>query len=197
MSNPDPNNRHRHPSWPPPTDSKPIPPSSWAKKTGFKPKFSGETNASNSGQINRLPPEPPQVDLEAGSVRPPSNGVVQSNNVNATAVPVAVPVVKDQTVKKRRDSDGVPSTNGQVNPAPGTGTGTGTEQATQVRRTSRNEEVVDGLVVDDEGFASRHAHMKYELRDFPGLGIIRNVFGNFGVLNFIYELRNQTRTPDT
>ncbi|AES88453.2 nucleobase-ascorbate transporter-like protein [Medicago truncatula] len=164
MSNPDPNNRHRHPSWPPPTDSKPIPPSSWAKKTGFKPKFSGETNASNSGQINRIPPEPPQVDLEAGPVRPPSNGVVQSNNVNAT-VPVPVPVVKDQTVKKRRDSDGVPSTNGQANPAPGTGT----EQATQVRRTLRNEEVVDGLVVDDEGFASRHAHMKYELRDFPGL----------------------------
>jgi nucleobase transporter 1/2 len=116
------------------------------------------------------------VDLEAGRVRPPPNGVAQSDNV-AVTVPVAVPVVKDQTVKKRRDSDGVPSTNGQVNPAPGTGTGAGTEQPSQVRRTVRNEEVVDGLVVDDEGFASRHAHMKYELRDSPGLGINLKCFG--------------------
>ncbi|XP_045831936.1 nucleobase-ascorbate transporter 12-like [Trifolium pratense] len=168
MSNSDPNNRHRHGSWPPPTDDKPMPPSSWAKKTGFKPKFSGETNASDSGQINRLPPkarevEPLQVDLEAGRVRPPPNGVAQSDNVAVT-----VPVVKEQTVKKRRDSDGVPSTNGQVNPPPGMGTGT--EQPSQVPRTvGRREEVVDGLVVDDEGFASRHAHMKYELRDSPGL----------------------------
>ncbi|CAL5212238.1 unnamed protein product [Lathyrus oleraceus] len=166
-SDSDPSNRHRHGSWPPPTDAKPIPPASWAKKTGFKPKFSGETNTSDSGQIiNHFPPkvrepEPqPQLDLEAGLVRKPANGVAQSNNVT---IPVSVPVVKDQTVKKRRDSDGVPSTNGQGNPAPAT------DQPPQVRRTARHEEVVDGLVVDDEGLASRHPHMKYELRDSPGL----------------------------
>lgn len=175
-SDSDPSNRHRHGSWPPPTDAKPIPPASWAKKTGFKPKFSGETNTSDSGQIiNHFPPkvrepEPqPQLDLEAGLVRKPANGVAQSNNVT---IPVSVPVVKDQTVKKRRDSDGVPSTNGQGNPAPAT------DQPPQVRRTARHEEVVDGLVVDDEGLASRHPHMKYELRDSPGLGISWSCFGN-------------------
>lgn len=168
----------RHGSWPPPADAKPIPPSSWAKKTGFKPKFSGETNASDSGQIiNILPhkvrqsePQPqPELDLEAGCVRPPANGVAQSNNVS---IPVSVPVVKEQTVKKRRDSDGVPSTNGQANPAPVA------EQPPQVRRVSRQEEMVDGLVVDDEGLASRHPHMKYELRDSPGLGSSWSCFGN-------------------
>lgn len=167
MSNSDTINRHRIGSWPPATDSKPLPPSSWAKKTGFKPKFSGETNASDSGQISRLPPKPrepePLPDLEAGRVRATANDVARGNNVT---VPVPVPPssAKDQTVvKKRRDSDGVPSTNGQATPA---------DQPMQPRRTVRHEEVVvDGLVVDDEGFASRHLHMKYELRDSPGLGI--------------------------
>ncbi|KAL2498665.1 GDP-mannose transporter GONST1 [Abeliophyllum distichum] len=44
------------------------------------------------------------------------------------------------------------------------------------RRALRDEEVaapIDVLpqaVVDDDGFVSRHSHMKYELRDTPGLG---------------------------
>lgn len=183
MSHSDNSNLHRHGSWPPATDAKPIPPSSWAKKTGFKPKFSGETNATDSGQINRLSPKPTeserQLDLEAGRVRPPVNGVVHNNNVTVS-VPAApatapVPVAKDQVAKKRRDSDGVPSTNGQANPAPVT---------EQPRRTARFEEVLDGLVVNDEEFASRHAHMKYELRDFPGLGISWNFCRIFEFFDF-------------
>jgi nucleobase transporter 1/2 len=73
-----------------------------------------------------------------------------------------LPVSKDFVGKKRRDSDGVPSTNGQVKD--------GVEQP--VRRTARSEEVVGSLpqTVDDDGFVVRHSHMKYELRDSPGLG---------------------------
>lgn len=139
-----------------------MPPSSWAKKTGFRPKFSGETNAAHSGQISVPQPKPresqPIPDLEMGRVRPPPNGVAQGEKVPVPA--------KDQSVKKRRDSDGVPSTNGQATPA-----AVVVEEPSQPRRTARHEELVEGLTVDDEGFASRHLHMKYELRDSPGLGI--------------------------
>lgn len=139
-----------------------MPPSSWAKKTGFRPKFSGETNAAHSGQISVPQPKPrepqPVPDLEMGRVRPPPNGVAQGQKVP--------PPAKDQSVKKRRDSDGVPSTNGQATPAAAV-----VEEPSQPRRTARHEELVEGLTVDDEGFASRHLHMKYELRDSPGLGI--------------------------
>lgn len=141
-----------------------MPPSSWAKKTGFKPKFSGETNAGDSGQIS-LPPKPrePDVstDLEAGRVRPTpqaANGVAHREKV-----PPLPPSSKDQVVtKKRRDSDGVPSTNGQAT----------AEQPPPPRRPARSEEVVGALpqTVDDDCFVSRHSHMKYELRDSPGLG---------------------------
>ncbi|XP_065866089.1 nucleobase-ascorbate transporter 12 [Euphorbia lathyris] len=178
MSNSDPKTRPKPGSWPPLPESSPLPPSTWAKRTGFRPKFSGETNASDSGQIS-LPPRPDsQTDLEAGRVRTqaatatttattrtPSPAAV---NGTATAVPVEN---KDQTtVKRRRDSDGggAPKkesghgANGQgpVAAAPTEGT----------RRVTRNEEAVDvlPLTVDDDVFV-RHSHMKYELRDTPGL----------------------------
>lgn len=156
MSEPDPKPRQRSVQWSPATtpESKPIPPSSWAKKTGFKPKFSGETNAGDSGQISLpIKSKEPDVnsDLEAGRVRatPPAlNGV-------AKVLPS-----KDLVVKKRKDSDGVPSINGQTN------------AELPVRRTARSDEVVGSLpqIVDDDEFVSRHSHMKYELRDSPGLG---------------------------
>lgn len=158
-----------------------MPPSSWAKRTGFRPKFSGETNASDSGQIVAVPqPKPPpqpqpasqpkprepetqphprpqpqpqpqaQPDLEAGRTRAAVNGV--SDN-------------KDHTVKKRRDSDGPPAKgsgpNGQAQSGP-------TDHAR--RPTARSGEVVDVLPNDDDGFVGRPTHMKYELRDTPGLG---------------------------
>lgn len=168
MSNSDHNARQRPGSRPPVPDTKAMPPSSWAKRTGFKPKFSGETNASDSGQIS-LPPKPreakAQLDLEAGRVRAPpaANGepgvekVVPSSN-------------KEPAVKKPRDSNGMPkstvlNTNRQA-------TATPADQQSGPRRTRRHEEVIDVLpqTADDNGFVSRHSRMKYELRDSPGLG---------------------------
>ena len=166
MSNSDPKTRPRPGPWPPaPAPGvKAMPPASWAKKTGFKPKFSGEANASDSGQISLQPkPREPDtnVDLEAGRARDPANGVAHQNKVPP------LPPSKDQLVKKRRDPDGlpkssVPSTNGQATAEP--------PPPPPPRRTARHEEVVDAPPQDDDDFVSRHSHMKYELRDSPGLG---------------------------
>lgn len=175
MSNSDPKARSKPGPWLPAPESSPLPPSSWAKRTGFRPKFSGETNVSDSGQIS-LPPKPKeqsdnQPDLEAGRARaaPTTTATPTPAAVNGTET--AVPTEnKDQRVKRRRDSDGggAPKkesghgTNGQAPVAPTEGT----------RRAARNEEVVDVLpqTVEDNGFVGRHSHMKYELRDTPGLG---------------------------
>ncbi|TKY67108.1 Nucleobase-ascorbate transporter 12 [Spatholobus suberectus] len=182
MSNSDPNNRNRQASSPP--EPKPVPPSSWAKKTGFKPKFSGETNAGDSGPITTPPPKPrepePNLDLEAGRVRTPAttNGVAPGDKAPA---PVPPPPAM---AKKRRDFEGVPkssvpSTNGQA-PA-----------AEQPRRTARHEEVVDGLPVDNDGFVSRHSHMKYDLRDSPGLVPI----GVYGMQHYVSILGSLVLIP--
>lgn len=77
---------------------------------------------------------------------------------------------KEQTVKRRKDSDGgskSAAANGQA-----AGAGGATEPNSQPRRAARSEEVVDVLPhgLDDDGYVSRHSHMKYELRDTPGLG---------------------------
>ncbi|KAF7805681.1 nucleobase-ascorbate transporter 12 [Senna tora] len=193
MSNSDPKTRQRPGPWPPAPDSAAMPPSSWAKKTGFKPKFSGETTASDSGQIS-LPPRPrePEAkpDLEAGRARaqPPANGEAQAE------MPPP-PSIKDQTVKKRKDSDGVPkssvpSTNGQATVAPAAAP---VDQPSQPRRTTRHEEVIDVLpqTVDDDGFVSRHSHMKYELRDSPGLVPI----GLYGLQHYISILGSLILVP--
>lgn len=170
MSNSDPKTRERPGPWPPVPESSAMPPSSWAKRTGFRPKFSGETNASDSGQVvapSPLPPQPKardpdpaQPDLEAGRARA-VNGVRESEKV----VPTPPQTDKDRTVRKRRDSDGLPKSSGQN----GQAQGGPTDQAS--RRPVRSEEVVDVLPqsVDDDDFVGRHAHMKYELRDSPGL----------------------------
>ncbi|KAE9616731.1 hypothetical protein Lal_00034077 [Lupinus albus] len=142
------------------SDPKPMHPSSWAKKTGFKPKFSGETNAFHSGQIT-LPNNPTQpdinLDLESGRVRNP-----ELTNANGNGNGVGAAQVEKVMVKKRRDSDGapknsVPSTNGQANAPP--------LVDQPPRRAARHEDVVD----DDDEFVRRQSHMNYELRDSPGL----------------------------
>ncbi|MED6112116.1 Nucleobase-ascorbate transporter 12 [Stylosanthes scabra] len=192
MSNSDPNHRNRPPS----PDTKPLPPSSWAKKTGFRPKFSGETNATDSGQL-ALPPRPPQpapanTDLQAARPRPPANGVPPPTDKVPPVVPVPVPP-KDQPAKKRRDSDGgtkgsVPSTNGQA-PPPATATAAApVDQPQHARRASRHEEVVD---VEDDGFVPRHSHMKYELRDSPGLVPI----GVYGIQHYVSILGSLILIP--
>ncbi|KAG5577941.1 hypothetical protein H5410_058075 [Solanum commersonii] len=179
MASSDPNKRPRPGPWPPAPESAAMPPTTWAKKTGFRPKFSGETNASDSGQIGiqqqstRRRESDPNLDLEAGRVR------TRQEKVNGETTGE-----KDKPpVRKRRDSDGggggvAKSTNGQAVGTTTTATAEPAAAATTAaaaqqpaRRVSRNEEVVDVLpqIVDDDGFMSRHSHMKYELRDTPGL----------------------------
>ncbi|PON45768.1 Nucleobase-ascorbate transporter [Parasponia andersonii] len=178
MSNSDHKPRPRPGPWPPaPEGSAAMPPSSWAKRTGFKPKFSGETNASDSGQIS-LPPRPrepgPQPDLETGRARRTAtvNGRAEGEKVlqpKPLAPPAPAPE-KEKMVKKRREADGVPmnSSNG----ANGNGAAVpGSDPPSQHRRPARSEEAIDVLPqsVDDDGVMARHSHMKYELRDTPGL----------------------------
>ncbi|XP_076887225.1 nucleobase-ascorbate transporter 12-like [Bidens hawaiensis] len=133
-----------------------IPPSSWAKRTGFRPRFSGETNAStDSGQITTHP-----VDTtEAVQPRPtpaPVNGSAPD---------------KDQPVKKKKEVElgaaRLPPKPG-VNRQPNNIAASAPAQPSQ--RVARNADVENPLpqVVDDE-YVTRHARMKYELRDTPGL----------------------------
>ncbi|KAL4568242.1 hypothetical protein LXL04_023850 [Taraxacum kok-saghyz] len=103
--NSDPSKPSKPGTWPPGQDSNDapaMPPSSWAKRTGFRPRFSGETNASDSGQITR-----PPVDLEAGRVPPAPavNGTAPPPSANAQ---VQAQSDKDQSVKKGREPEGGP-----------------------------------------------------------------------------------------
>lgn len=208
MSSSDPKTRPKPGPWPPAPDATPVPPSSWAKRTGFRPKFSGETNASDSGQIS-LPPKPRepvnQPDLEAGRARatpppapvpaPASSQALANGDGEKVPAPVA-PTNKDQTVKRRRDSDKGLSMNGNGH---GNGNGSGPAGPTetnqhpqpQPRRAPRNEEmvVVDGM--DDDGFTSRHSHMKYQLRDTPGLVPI----GLYGIQHYLSMLGSLILIP--
>ncbi|KAG7947621.1 hypothetical protein I3843_14G104100 [Carya illinoinensis] len=173
----------------PTLESPAMPPSSWAKRTGFRPKFSGETNASDSRQVIAPSPKPrepdkAQPDLEAGRGR-----AVNGEQENKKVVPPTPPQTDmDRTVKKRRDSDRPPKStvsNGQDPGAP-------TEQGS--RRSARSEEVVDVLprsVDDDDGFVGRHMHMKYELRDTPGLVPI----GLYGFQHYISMLGSLILIP--
>ncbi|KAK4409052.1 Nucleobase-ascorbate transporter 12 [Sesamum angolense] len=196
MASSDPSKRPRPGPWPPAPESAAMPPSSWAKRTGFRPKFSGETNASDSGQITSLPPQqPPQaqakprqpdanLDLEAGRPRPSptSNGdaVVARDREKDKEKELTTPV------RKRRDSDGGKNLAANGQPAAGEGS----------RRVARNEEAaaVDMLpqsVMDDDGFVARHSHMKYELRDTPGLVPI----GLYGFQHFLSMLGSVILIP--
>uniref|UniRef100_A0A162AJ32 Nucleobase-ascorbate transporter 12 n=1 Tax=Daucus carota subsp. sativus TaxID=79200 RepID=A0A162AJ32_DAUCS len=156
----DPTKRPRPGPFPPVPEGAAMPASSWAKRTNFKPKFSGETNASNSGQLSLQPnpkSTPAQVDLEAGrSV----NGGAQVNNV-------PVPE-KTQVLKKRRDSDGgaAPAAAPAAEVPPPKRTSL---PSVPQPRAVRSDEAVLPQTVEDDEFVSRHSHMKYELRDSPGL----------------------------
>ncbi|GFQ01415.1 nucleobase-ascorbate transporter 12 [Phtheirospermum japonicum] len=178
-----------------------MPPSSWAKRTGFRPKFSGETNASDSGQITALPPPQPPVqaparpkqpdaslDLEAGRPRP--GPTANGEAVVARDRPKEKEKEKEKEhtppVRKRRDSDG--GRNVAANGPAAVGEGS--------RRAARNEEgaAVDVLpqsVLDDDGFVARHSHMKYELRDTPGLVPI----GLYGFQHFLSMLGSLILIP--
>ncbi|KAK9032730.1 hypothetical protein V6N11_056986 [Hibiscus sabdariffa] len=163
MPTSDPKTRPKPAAVPPDPDAPPVPPSSWAKRTGFKPKFSGEANASDSGHI-ALPPRAREnnnrPDIEAGRARqtpPAANGEQQKKSEKGPAE------------KRRSEVDGA---NKGSSAFAANGHAVNSGAAPQpTRRPSRNEEVVDVLPqsVDDEGFVGRQSHMKYELRDTPGL----------------------------
>ncbi|CAA2965429.1 nucleobase-ascorbate transporter 12 [Olea europaea subsp. europaea] len=175
MASSDPSKRPR-PGQP---DSTAMPPSSWAKRTGFRPKFSGETNASDSGQITSLPQvqskpkEPnPNIDLEAGRPKPsPAKPPLPTSNGEPGAVNTPGDKEKEQTppVRKRKDSDGGGNfgANGQPPAA-----GEGSRRALRDEAAAAPVDVLPQTALDDDGFVSRHAHMKYELRDTPGLAYL-------------------------
>lgn len=185
MASSDPNKKPKPGPWPPVPESKPMPPTSWAKKTGFRPKFSGETNASDSGPIGSVPKSRGSdsvVDLELGRSRPLPTANGPPPQPPPAAAPAAAAAEKEVVpVKRRRDSDGgsggakgpVPIANGQA--AEGGGR----------RGAGRSEEGVEMVPqvqnVDDDGFVGRQSHMKYELRDSPGLVPI----GFYGLQHFI------------
>ncbi|CAH1437867.1 unnamed protein product [Lactuca virosa] len=192
--NSDPTKRPKPGPWPPGQDSNDapaMPPSSWAKRTGFRPRFSGETNASDSGQITR-----PPVDLEAGRVRPvPAvNGTAPPPPANAQA---QVQSDKDQSVKKKREAEGgparLPPKHGANRPPAHNAVAVETPAAPQPsQRVVRNENGENALpqTVDDE-FVSRHSHMKYELRDTPGLVPI----GFYGFQHYLSMLGSLVLIP--
>ncbi|XP_058197768.1 nucleobase-ascorbate transporter 12 [Rhododendron vialii] len=198
MASSDPPKRPRPGPWPPAPESTAMPPSSWAKRTGFRPKFSGEANAPDSGQIAPQPkPRDPDsnLDLESGLAPPAAaanGGPEKVKTPPPPPPPSRKPAEEGQAVKKRRESNGgggggggrksseAPTANGQV---------TGAEAPP--RRPVRND--VDGLaqIVDDDGFGSRHSHMKYELRDKPGLVPI----GLYGFQHYLSMLGSLVLIP--
>ncbi|GAB2234859.1 hypothetical protein Droror1_Dr00004126 [Drosera rotundifolia] len=157
-SNPNQQHRqHQRPRWPPAPDAAPMPPSTWAKRTGFRPKFSGETTATDSSGPIIAPPPP--TSATATSLRPREGGSVvdleagrntgQAQQVNGRQ--------QKEIVKKRSDSDG----GGNGNVVEGAG-----RRVADVFPRSVLDDGGDG---DDAYVGARHSHMKYELRDTPGL----------------------------
>ncbi|XP_012852872.1 PREDICTED: nucleobase-ascorbate transporter 12 [Erythranthe guttata] len=209
MASSDPSKKPRPGPWPPAPDSAAMPPSSWAKRTGFRPKFSGETNASDSGQITTLPLPPAQppvqeqaqakpkqpdsnLDLEAGPVAPRQGPT--SNGEAVVARDRAKEKDKELTppVRKRRESDGGKNLGANGLPTAGEGS-----------RRARNDgaATVDVLPqsLDDDGFISRNSHMKYELRDSPGLDSVVALLKVkiMSPLITFYRLCNDGGTEDT
>ncbi|KAL5830914.1 hypothetical protein ACOSQ4_016268 [Xanthoceras sorbifolium] len=200
MSSSDPKARPKPGPWPPAPDSAPLPPSSWAKRTGFRPKFSGETNASDSGQItltHRTKELDTQPDLEAGRTRtippptlPPPPAHQPVVNGETEKVPAAGSN-KDQSVKRRKESDKGLGVNGNGNGNGSDPVGQPDPNQQPPRRASRNEDVVVVDGVDDDGFVARHSHMNYNLRDTPGLVPI----GLYGFQHYLSMLGSLVLIP--
>lgn len=170
MAAPDPTKRPRPGPWPPLPEetTTAMPPTSWAKRTGFRPKFSGETNATNSGQLQQpQPPPPPLQSKPPPTIRQEEAGRPNPVDLELGRRPKVSGQPADEKVK-RRDSNGKNNVNGQA-----------AETTTTSRRAVRKEEEEEVLAVEEnEGFGGRQTHMNYELRDTPGLGenLIINVY---------------------
>ena len=151
-----------------------MPPASWAKRTGFKGRVSGESISGDSGQLLlSRPAKTPEVvpDLEAGRPRPtpppasapaPVNGGDKAKNERTAAAPTPV---GDQPPKRRKNSDGGEGKGLGVN-------GNGTRKPDPPPPKSRREEDPVSLaqVPEEDDFVGRRPHINYDLRDSPGLG---------------------------
>ncbi|CAN8247163.1 unnamed protein product [Cochlearia groenlandica] len=185
-------------SWPPPPDSSPMPPSTWAKRTGFRPKFSGEaTSTTDSGSlpvsVRARKPET-QPDLEAGQprLRPPpvpsvANGEIDKDKKEKPPPPPPPPLPSSASanpVNRRRDSDGAPGRSNGPNRVNGSGD--------PARRPARIEETVEVLPQSmDDDLVARNVHMKYGLRDTPGLVPI----GFYGLQHYLSMIGSLILVP--
>ncbi|XP_042441915.1 nucleobase-ascorbate transporter 12-like [Zingiber officinale] len=163
--------RQRPGPWPPAPEAAqrptpPLPQLSWAKRTGFKGTVSGESNASDSGQIAL--PKPTEsgskVDLEAGTrdgssiaLPPPPVASVGEQESKEGGVNVPAPVDQGHQTARKRNAGSGP--NGHV-------------VRFDTRPRERREEeptALPQLEEEEGGFALRQSHINYELRDSPGL----------------------------
>ncbi|XP_062226610.1 nucleobase-ascorbate transporter 12-like isoform X1 [Phragmites australis] len=147
--------RGRPGPWPPAPPPQPqAPPLSWAKRTGFQSRVSGESlpsaSAPTSGQVRLPRPAEAPADLESGPLAR-SNSALPPPPAAAAAAAAAgnaerqQPPPPPQARARRRDSDGG-RPNGQA-AAPS----------------------LPQLQEDEEEVPERPAHVKYELRDTPGV----------------------------
>ncbi|KAJ1286295.1 hypothetical protein BS78_03G342700 [Paspalum vaginatum] len=146
--------RGRPGPWPPAPPPQPqAQPLSWAKRTGFQSRVSGESlpsaSAPNSGQLPLPRPAEPPADLESGppaparpkSTLPPPPAAAGNGERQRPPPPPPPP----QARTRRRDSDG-----GRPNGLAATPS-------------------LPQLQEEEEEAPERPAHVKYELRDTPGL----------------------------
>ncbi|KAF0919871.1 hypothetical protein E2562_032157 [Oryza meyeriana var. granulata] len=141
--------RGRPGPWPPAPPPQPqAQPLSWAKRTGFQSRVSGESvaiaSASNSGQVSLPRPAEAPSDLESGPPARPNSALSPppaATAANAEQQPQPPPPARTRS----RDSEGG-RPNGQAAPAP-----------------------LPQLLEEEDGALERPAHVKYELRDSPGV----------------------------
>ncbi|KAL5227534.1 hypothetical protein ABZP36_015799 [Zizania latifolia] len=149
---------------PPAPPPQPQPqPLSWAKRTGFQSRVSGESSvtfsAPNSGQVPLPRPSEAPSDLESGPAARPNSTLTPTpaaNAANADQQPPPPPPART----RRRDSDGG-RPNGQAAAAP-----------------------LPQLLEEEDDAPERPAHVKYELRDSPGVFPI----GVYGFQHYISML---------
>ncbi|MQM19637.1 hypothetical protein Taro_052644 [Colocasia esculenta] len=175
-----PQRRLRPGPWPsvpnPPAPPAAMPPASWAKRTGFKGRVSGESAASDSGQFaapTRSTKEAEvQPDLEAGrpqTAPSPAAAVTINGEPAGKERTAAAPSDGDQSVKKKKELG-----EGEVRGVAAKGSGAnanGQPRADPPPQKPRREEDVGSLpqLQEEDEFVGRRPHIKYDLRDSPGL----------------------------
>ncbi|KAG8078526.1 hypothetical protein GUJ93_ZPchr0007g5165 [Zizania palustris] len=159
--------RGRPGPWPPAPPPQPQPqPLSWAKRTGFQPRVSGESSvtfsAPNSGQVPLPRPSEVPSDLESGPPARPNSALTPPHAATAANAdqPPPPPPPPPLARTRRRDSDGG-RMNGKSAAAP-----------------------LPQLLEEEDDAPERPAHVKYELRDSPGVFPI----GVYGFQHYISML---------